>query len=352
MVSKHRDDLRELRRQMRARTTVITILAEPPPGWHGPPLNWDGNQAIELAEQYVLPKANVQMRASVTDTYIGPTGQQIRCGLRDRFEDIQYLNERTPLGPCIIQVFGHASPGELALGYYWNKLYQGKPDGEYYMLDGNPLGYWLLGIWELPSECEIWLLGCAVGQTSHYDNRGDGSALLYDLSHMLQRPVKGAATEVHVPADFDNGLYTGPLLEPDKPQENAEILRAELASSRDVLSPAAPPPQVTFVTGIATLAMRPEDSRRLRIPVSDLGLNFSYEVVNPSASLPLADLEVTVTFDGQTELPGEVFGNGRYLRVKPTHGHGPMKIFARGLHLFTDSNLKQRVLRHLRGVVR
>jgi hypothetical protein len=350
MVSKHRDDLRELRRQMRATRTLITILAEPPPGWCGPPLNDDGNQAIELARTLVLPKADIQMRASVTDTYMGPAGQ-IRCGLRDRFEDIQICNENADLGPCIIQILGHARPGQLALGYYWNNLYQGKPDSEYYLLDGNPLGYWLLGLWELPSECEIWLLGCGVGQVSRYDNRGDGSALLYDLSHMLQRPVKAASVEVHVPTDFDNGLYTGRLLEADKLEENAEILRAELATSRDVLSLAATPPQVTFVTGIATLALRPEASRKLRIPVADLGLSFHHEVVNPDATLPLADLEVAVTFDGHTELPGEIFGNGLYLRVRPAHGHGSMRIFARGLHLFDDSNLRQRVLRHLRGLV-
>jgi hypothetical protein len=349
-MSKHRDDLRELRRQMRAETTVITILAEPPPGWHGPPLNWDGNEAIELAEQYVLPKADIPMRASVTDTYMGPAGQ-IRCGLRDRFEDIEICNEKTALSPCIIQMVAHGRPGELALGYYWNNLYQGKPDSEYYILDGNPLGYWKLGLWDLPSECEIWLLGCSVGQTGHYDNRGDGSALLYDLSHMLGHPVKAAPVEVHIPDDFEDGLFTGPLIEADQPEQNAKILRAELASSRDDLSPAAVPPRVTFVTGIPTLATRPEASSRLRIPVSDLGLSFPLEVAHPGPILPLPDLEVAVTFDGHTEVPGEIFGNGRFLRVRPAHGHGPMRTFAQSFHPSGGADLRRRVRHHVRGLV-
>lgn len=351
MVSKHRDDLRELRRQMRKRSTVITILAEPPPGWCRDPLNWDGNAAIELAEQQVLPKADIPMRASVTDTYFGPNNQQIRCGLRDRFEDIEICNERCALGPTIIQIFGHARPGQLGLGYYWNNLYQGKPDSEFYSLDGNPLSYWHMGLWDLPAECEIWLLGCSVGLTAHYDNRGDGSALLYDLSHMLRHPVKAAPVEVDVQFDFDDGLYTGSLIEADKPQENAEIVRTELETSRDVLMPAATPPRVTFVTGLPTFATHPDASWRLRIPVSDLELSFSHEVANLRPILPLPDFEVAVTFDGHTELPGQIFSNGRYLRVRPAHGHGPMRVFARALRPFDDSSLRRRVLRGVRDLV-
>jgi len=350
MVQTQRDDLRDVRRQLRAKSTVITILAEPPPGWNGPPLNDDGNQAIDQAEKYVLPKADVQMRASVTDSYAGPAGH----GLRDRFEHIEYLNTSgpAPLGPCIIQIIGHGRPGQLGLGYYWNNLYQGKPDSEFYSLDGNPRAYWQLGIWELPSECEIWLLGCNVGQTSYYDAAGDGSALLYDLSHLLQRPVKGAATEIHVPADFEDGLYMGPLLQADKPQENAAILRADLASSPDGLPLAVSPPRVTAVTGIATLATHPETSRKLHIPAADLGLSFPLEVANPGPILPLPDLEVDVTFDGRAEMPGQIYGNGRFLRVKPAPGHGPMRTFARRQRQSEDTELRRRVQRHLRDLVR
>lgn len=351
MVQTQRDDLRDVRRQLRAKSTVITILAEPPPGWNGPPLNDDGNQAIEEAEKSVLPKADVQMRASVTDSYTGP-GAPIRRGLRDRFEDIEALNDKSSLSPCIIQIIGHGRPGQLGLGYYWNNLYQGKPDSEFYSLDGNPRAYWQLGIWELPSECEIWLLGCSVGSTSVYDAAGDGSALLYDLSHMLQRPVKGPPKEIHVPVDFEDGLYMGPLLQADKPQENAAILRADLASSPDGMSPAGPPPRVTAVTGIATLATHPETSRKLHIPVADLGLSFPLEVADPGPILPLPDLEVDVTFDGHTELPGQIYGNGRYLRVKPAKGHGPMRTFARRPRQSEDTELRRRVQRHLRDVVR
>jgi len=329
---------------MTTQPKVVTILAHCPLGWNEDPLNWDGNEALQIVKEKVLPKAYIQMYASVADGYV-VNGNPVRYGLRDRFEDI----EKRDLTSCIIQIIGHGRPGTLGLGYYWNNQYQGKNDGEYYALDSNPRAYWRLGAWRLPKDCEVWLIGCAVGQASKYDAAGDGDALMYDLANLFKRPVKAAAIEVRIQVDFDQkGLFTGKLLEAGKFAENAKILDQLRQEQRDILSPVAQPPKVLFVTGAASISNTPMDWSRFKIPVADLGLEFPNEIVAPEPALSLPDLQVVVELDGH-QRTGQIYGNGRFLRVLygDLPAHGMMRQFTRFPAIFKDTELQQRVSRAL-----
>jgi hypothetical protein len=116
-----------------------------------------------------------------------------------------YLQQHHNDPPKTIQIAGHARPGMIALGYFWNE--QVRNGGFHQLLDSSPYAYGEL--WShIQPGMRVVLAGCLVGADVPQPTIAGGSTLIFDLHKMWECDVFAADAMV-TSEHFVDGYYVG-----------------------------------------------------------------------------------------------------------------------------------------------
>jgi hypothetical protein len=261
---------------------VLTIIAEPPPGFEGD--DGDGNVFIE------------DVVKAVPDHHRASSVADIAIILDQRVDPVR-----------ILQIVGHGSAGMLALGYQWTKTYSEGPAGPVYVLDSDPHSYGMLADL-VTAPTEVWFLGCVVATGASGSAVASGRVLLYDFADMWSTTVK-APTGLIDGTQFARGVFAGSLVDHTGAVTNGAV------------GPIVPTPvespgvTVSAVTSIPVLgSLRPRLARREADSLVSIANRYTRAVALPSLAA-IDEVVFAATHQSRPCTASFVVG-GRFLRVR------------------------------------